>query len=172
MKRLPVVHPDERYQENYAVRKKLADEARAELDAAIAACGPGADAYCRWTMTDKLGREPDRVFYGCRRNGGTWEPRPPEDNERIEQESVTLRTPYGTPYVISAVTIKGVKYYPFRWELGFSALSDYRPKTAEQMKAAAEARRAKAIAENEAEFEAKQRAAAAHPQLGLPGVGR
>lgn len=168
---LPVVHPDERYEENYATRKRVADAARAELDAAIAACGPDAEAYCRWTVHDKLGLEPDRVFYGCRRPEHVgWKPDPPESDERIVQDVVMVVTPSGIKYETRSLTINGVTHYPYRWGTSFQAISEYRPQTPEQMKAAAERRRATAIAKVEAREEAERAAAAADPQLGLPGV--
>lgn len=167
---LPVVHPDERYQENYALRTRVADEARAELAAAIAACGPGAVGYCRWTLHDKLGIEPPRYFYGCRRPEHVgWQPRPPDSDERVTAEGVTFVTESGIRYPCSPLTIGGVTHYPYRWSLSFQAITAYNPQTPDQMKAAAERRRAAAIAKRAAERAAERAARAADPQIALPG---
>lgn len=166
MTRVPNVHSDAHYEQNYATRRALADEARAELDAAIAACGPGAEAYCRWTMHDKLGIEPPRYFYGCRRSDRSgWHPKPPENHDRVEQDVVTFVTDGGVKYVTGSAMIAGVKYYPFRYSMGFQALHEYRPRTPDQMKAAAERRRDKALTQIADETAAKAEAAARQPSL-------
>lgn len=171
-KHLPVVQPDRVYEENFAVRKQVADEAARELAAAIEACGPDAEAYCRWTQHDKLGIEPPRYFYGCRRDDGRgWQPEPPENNERVMQDVVTFVTASGIKYESHSLTINGLTLYPYRWSTYFQALTEYKPRTPEQMKAAAEQRRAKAIAEAEAEQREldEKRREAAHRQPSLFG---
>jgi hypothetical protein len=173
-KHLPVVQADERYEANYAARKAIADAQRAELDAAIAACGPGADVYGRHRIHDKLG-EAARVIYCCRRDGGVWTPPAPPCDDVIFAESVLVTTPSGVKYTTRAVTIPegpfaehAVTRLPRRYEVSTVALTaEYRPRTPEQMKAAAEARRTKAIAELEAEAAEERARAAAAPQLQL-----
>ena len=150
-KRLPVVHSDERYEDNYAVRKKLADEAEANLRAAFVACGK-ADAYGRWVVSDKLKLLPDRVIYTAARDCG-WSPSPSDVLGAAE-----LDERYGEGFAV-----KGVVYRPFRFSVAFGALSSYNPMTPEQAKAAAERRREAAIAKQAAAEEAE-------PQLALPGL--
>lgn len=176
-KHLPVVQADERYVANYAARKAIADASRAELDAAIAACGDGAEQYGTHRVHDKLGIEPGRVIYCCRRDGTSWDPPAPDlVDARIRQRVAALVTPSGVKYEGHAVTIeKASQYHPypvthflFRFDVSTVGLSDdYRPRTAEQLKAAAEARRAKALAEQQAELDEEARRRAADPQLGL-----
>jgi hypothetical protein len=176
-KHLPVVQADERYEANYAARKAIADAARAELDAAIAACGGGAERYGTHRIHDKLGLEPARVIYCCRRDDGPWEPPAPDLlDTRIRQRVAILITPSGVKYEGHAVTIeKASPYHPypvthflFRYDVSTVGLSDdYRPRTPEQLKAAAEQRRAKAVAKEQAELDEEARRRAADPQLGL-----
>lgn len=165
-KHLPVVHPDERYEANYAARKTLADEAAADLAAAIAACGPDAGEYGRHVVHDKLGLEPSRVIY-CRRDDGVWSPPSPECEERILKQSTFITTPGGMKYETRAVTVPegrfaehAVTHFIRRYEVSTAPLpfKGYKPQTPEQMKAAAERRRAKALAELEAEERAKHEA--------------
>lgn len=144
--KLPTVHPDARYEANYATRKAFADEAAGRIAAAVAACGP-ADAYGRWIVSDKLKLLPDRVIYTAAREHG-WSPSPRE----ILGEALDERHGEG-------FEVKGVTYRPFRFSVAFGALTAYRPMTPEQAKAAAERRLAAALAK-----------VVEAPQLELPGV--
>lgn len=159
-KHLPVVHADEVYEKNYATRKAIADAERAELDAAIAACGQDADEYGRHTIRDKLGLEQERVIYCCRRGGGRWDPPAPNlDDIRILHREAEVVTSGGVKYTARAITIESTRFvehpvtrFPFRYDVSTVRLTaDYRPHTPERMKAAAEARHAKALAEQEQE---------------------
>lgn len=163
-KHLPVVQPDEVYAENAALRRRIADEQRAELDAAIAAVGPDHERYCRWIEHDKLGLLPPRISYGYN-DGSGWQNEPPFDGERVEQDVVTFVTEAGIKYDCHTTPIKGVKYYPFRWSLGFQALTSYRPQSAEQLKAAAERRHAEATAKLEATEREEAERRARQPEL-------
>ncbi len=157
---LPVVQSDERYEENYAARKAIADKGRAEIEAAIAACGPGHGGYAKWIITDTAGVEPPRTVYCCwDEGGGGWKPKA---FERGADEP-----PERWPDEARAIVVKGVKFYPLRYSVSFSAFSEYSPQTPAQMKAAAESRRAKAIAKQEAEDRAAEEARANAPQLAL-----
>jgi hypothetical protein len=61
--------------DTYLDRLRVAAEARAELERAAAACGPGKRAYGRWRVIDRMGREPDRVISCCREEGRPgWHP--------------------------------------------------------------------------------------------------
>lgn len=177
-KRLPVVQSDAVYEQNYAVRKAIADAQRAAMESAIAACGPDADVYGSHVIHDKLGIEPTRVIYCCRRDGGAWSPPAPAFEDVVFAESSVFTTPSGVKYTSRAVTIPegrfaehAVTRLPRRYEVSTVPLSDeYRPRTPAQMKAAAEARRAKALAELEAEQAEERERAARQPEL--PGLGR
>lgn len=175
---IPVVQPDERYEETYAVRKQIAEDAARELAAAIEACGVGADAYGKHVVYDKLGHEPLREVY-CRRDGGVWSPPPPVCDERIFAESVVVTTPSGIKYETHAVMVPegrfaeyAVCHLPRRYDVWTAMLDDsYAPRTPEQLKAAAERRRAAAIAKQEAAdaAERERRRAAAERQPSLFG---
>lgn len=177
-KHLPVVQSDAVYEKNAAIRKEIADADRAELDAAITACGEGADAYGKHTIFDKLGLEPDRIIYCCRRDGGDWTPPMPDiAGVRILRQSAQVTTRGGVRYQANALTIENTRFapdpvtrFPYRYDTGTVALTaDYRPRTAEQLRAAAEARRTKALAEEEERLEEERRRKAAAPQLALFG---
>lgn len=159
-KHLPVVQSDARYQETYAARKRLADEGRAHIEAAIAACGPGATAYAMRVIKDRTKALPDRVVYCCLRPEYTgWQPdgRFPGHDERVGPEHDP------------GFEVKGVHYRLFRFSFSFQALTDYKPQTPDQMKAAASRRRDAAIAKLEADRAAARAARAAMPQIALPG---
>lgn len=138
---------DERRAELYATRRTIADRGLAELAEAIESCGPDADAYGLWVITDKLGLLPVQRVHCCRRDGSGWQPQPDTGGTRIED-------------LTRAFVVKGVTYYPMRFSIGFQALTEYRPQTPEQMKRAAEARQAKREA-------ARIAASAADPQQEL-----
>ncbi len=161
---IPKVQTDEVYEANYTARKKIADEAADELAAAIFACGPDAERYGRYILHDKLGLEPERITYWCDRGAGR-EPPPPESDERVLADKVTFTTRGGIKYEGWSITVKGVKYYPFRWSNYVGTITEYKPRTPAQTKAAAEARRAKALAGVEAEAAAKRDAEARNPTL-------
>jgi hypothetical protein len=161
---LPVVQSDETYERNYAVRKELADEDARHLAAAIAECGDGADSYGMHVVRDKLGIEPLRTIY-CRRDDNTWSPPQPDCEERILRQSAWVTAQGGIRYEAHAVTIPAGRFaevaetrFPRRYEAStvHFTLAGYKPHTPEQMKAAAEQRRAKA----QAELDAKERAEA------------
>lgn len=172
MTHIPAVESDERYAERYAIRRRIADDAERELAEAITACGPGADAYGRWTLHDKLGLEPARVYYCCTRpEFAGWQPPSPENDERIPLDSVVLTTLGGIKYEARSLTINGVTHYPYRWTSYFGAITEYTPHTPEQMKAAAERRRDAAMAKVEAEERAKREETERQPDLfGWAGV--
>ena len=163
-KHLPVVQPDRVYEENYATRKQIAE---------------GAEAYGKHTIYDKLGLEPPRSIY-CRRDGGSWSPPSPDCDERIFKQSVVVTTPGGVTYETHAVTVPegrfaeyAVCHFPRRFDVWTAVLSmdGYKPRTPEQLKAAAEQRRAKALAAADAEAaaELEKRRAAAFVQPSLFG---
>jgi hypothetical protein len=174
-KHLPIVHSDAVYEQNYAIRRAIVDERLAEIEAAVAACGPGAEQYGQHSVHDKLGIEPERVIYCCKRDGGDWQPPPPDLTDvRILRRSAVLVTRGGVKYQGSAVTIEKasrfipdpVTHFLFRYDVATVALvDDYRPRTPEQMKAAAEKRRDKALAEQEAEAAAERAKAELQPLL-------
>lgn len=168
-RRLPVVQSDAVYEANYAVRKAMVDEDVDHLEAAISACGAGADGYGRHIVHDKLGIEQPREIY-ARRDAGVWSPPQPGCEERIFAQSVEVTTSSGVKYTANAVTIPegrfaeaAVTRFPRRYEVQTArfSMADYRPHTPEQMRAAAERRRAKVLAELEA-------AERARTQLELP----
>lgn len=174
---LPVVQADERYEANYATRKQIADESARRLAAAIEACGEGADFYGEHVVHDKLGIEPPRMIC-CRRDDGVWTPPAPNCEERIFAESADVVTPSGVKYTTHAVTIPegpfaehAVTRFIRRYEVSTVTLDDsYKPRSPEQMKAAAEARRQKAIAK-QAEIDAeaeREKAERLHRQPELP----
>lgn len=178
-KHLPVVQPDRVYESNYAMRKQIADAAARELAAAIDACGDGADSYGKHIVHDKLGVEATRSVY-CRRDDGVWSPPSPSCEDRIFKQSVVVTTPSGIRYETHAVTVPAgqfaehaVTHLPRRYDVctAIFSMDGYKPRTPEQMKAAAERRRAKAQAEAEAQEakEAEQRRAAAYRQPSLFG---
>lgn len=177
MKRsLPIVQPDAVYASNAAVRQAMVDETRAKLAAAIAACGEGADEYGEHSIHDKLGMEPERVIFCCKRDGGDWDPPMPDVVEvRVLRQHAEFITRGGVRYRSEAITIEHPSWAPDpvtrfhrRYEATtFAIRDDYRPRSAEQLKAAAEARRAKAAAEQEAELEKERQRIANDPQLGL-----
>jgi len=121
-------------QETYAVRRRIADESVAQLAEAIAACGPGADAYGCWVITDKLGEQPLRRVWCCRRDSSGWEPDHGSTGERIMDPA-------------RAFVVKGVAYYPLRYTIGFMAVAEYKPRTPEQLPRAPDTRAAKRQAE-------------------------
>jgi hypothetical protein len=116
--------------ENYATRRRIADQGLADLAEARAACGPGATAYGFWLITDKLGDHPPRRTFCCRRDGAGWLPAPDAADERIADPA-------------RAFVVKGVTYYPMRYSIAFGALVEYKPRTPDQLQRAAEARQAK-----------------------------
>jgi hypothetical protein len=145
--------------ETLAYRQEYAAETRRLLAAAIAACGPGGDDYCVWWVHDRLGLEPVREFYGCRRDGAGWQPQPQRLDERIEQDMVEYEI-RGVKGVARSAIVHGVKYYPLRYQVHFSGIAEYRPRTKEQLEAAAAARAAKRA----------EQVLDPSPQLDLPGV--
>lgn len=113
--------PTQREIESAQIRREMADRALEELQAAIDVCGEGAKAYAKWTRVDKLGIEPTQVVYCCRREGGHWEPTPPDDNVRMTEAQHP------------GYEIKGERVFPFRYQRGFCALTEYNPDTAEKL---------------------------------------
>ena len=108
--------------QRYEERKQIADEQRAELDAAIAACGPGALAYGVWVLRDVTGVLPEQRHYCCRREHGVgWEPKAPESDERL------------TAATHSGYQMNGMTVYPFRFSVHFSAIEEYRPVPVDQL---------------------------------------
>jgi hypothetical protein len=176
---LPVVQSDETYERNYAVRKQIADEAANHLAAAIAECGAGADCYGRHIVHDKLGIDPDHEIY-CRRDDGVWSPPEPACEERIlRQFAVVTNHTGGIKYQTGAVTVlegrfaeASVTHFPRRYSVmtAIMPLDGYKPRTPEQMKAAAEQRRATALAKVAAEdhAEAERRSWQLELPMGAP----
>lgn len=173
-KYIPRVHPDATYEANYTTRKQIAGESAREHAAAIAACGPGAAAYGRHIIHDKLGLEATRIIY-CRQDDGVWSPPPPACDERIFAQAVDVSTASGVRYTCHAVTIPegrfaehAVTHLPRRYDVATVPIDNsYRPRTPEQMKAAAEVRRDRALAQIAAEEAARDAARRAAPQLEL-----
>lgn len=171
---IPQVHPDATYEANFAVRKRIADESASEFAAAIAACGPGAEAYGRHSVFDKLGVKATRAIY-CRRDDGVWSPPQPACDERIFAQTVHVVTPSGVRYTTHAVTVPegrfaehAVTHLPRRYDVSTVLIDNsYRPRTPEQMKAAAEARRDRALAKIAAEESAREAERHADHQLTL-----
>jgi hypothetical protein len=119
---------------NAECRLRLAEKAREAYDAAVAACGPGADRYGHTTLIDRAKEEPPRRVYQCQRSGVTgWQPpvetpmvqMTPEQAERVGQE----------PFVINGATV-----YPFRYETWFGSIELYEPLDADGLAAARVAR--------------------------------
>lgn len=188
---LPVVQRDEVYETNYATRRAMVDEDLAHIKAAIAACGSGGDEYGRHIVHDKLGIKSERTIY-CRRDDGVWSPPAPEcdhapgrcDDEcveaRILRETAEVATPGGVRYTTRAVTIPegrfaecAVTRFPRRYEVSTARfpMASYKPRTAEQLKAAAAARRSKALLKQSeierAEREAEEERRRVQPELPL-----
>lgn len=139
--------------QRYEGRKQIADEQRSELDAAIAACGPGALAYGVWVIRDRTGVLPDERYYCCRRGDGAgWVPKAPHSDERL-----TAATHKG--YVMNGVTV-----YPFRFSVHFGALDEYRPVPPEQL-AERRARRHQRKLEGERTELQKQAAESLFPEM-------
>jgi hypothetical protein len=108
--------------QRYEGRKQIADEQQAELDAAIAACGPGAIAYGVWVIRDRSGVLPDQRQFCCRRAGQSgWLPKASASEERL-----TAETHRG--YEINGRTV-----YPFRYSLYFGYLDEYQPVPPEKL---------------------------------------
>jgi hypothetical protein len=149
--------------ETMAYRHEYAAETRRLLAAAIDACGPGADDYCVWWVHDRLGREPMREFFGCRRDGEGWHPKAQNLDERIESDVVEYLI-RGVKGVSRSAVVHGVKYYPLRYQVHFSGIAEYKPRTKEQLEAA-EAHRVAKRAAYEAELASRP-----VPQLELPGI--
>lgn len=125
---MPVTELD---RENAARRQEIADRTRAAIEEAVAACGPGAHAYGVWSLTDRASGEKHRL-YCCLRDGGGWEPQP----QYAAEERLTAEQHPGYEF-------NGERVFPFRYEVGFHALSEYRPKSAEQLADARDRRIAK-----------------------------
>ncbi len=139
--------------QRYEGRKQIADEQQTELDAAIAACGPGALAYGVWVIRDRTGVLPDERYYCCRREDGVgWVPKAPESDERL-----TAATHKG--YVMNGMTV-----YPFRFSVHFGALDEYRPVPPEQL-AERRARRHQRKLEGERTELQKQAAESLFPEM-------
>ena len=107
---------------NFEGRMEIAALQNAELDAAIAACGPGAIAYGVWVIRDRAKIEPDKRSYCCRRPDVLgWKPQPEHNMERM------------TPEMHAGYDFKGDKFYPFRWSLHFQACEEYHPVEPEKL---------------------------------------
>lgn len=118
-----------------ALRAQLAAEGLALRAEAVTACGPGADAYAFWVIVDRTKEQPDQRIATCRRGDGRgWQPPAPNPLERL------------TGSRLAYIDKEGRTHHPFRFEVGFQSLKEYRPQTAEQLARAREARETKARA--------------------------
>ena len=74
---VPKERTNEDFADSAATRQRIADEQAEMLAEAVRVCGPGATAYGRWEVKDRLGLEPDRIIYCCRRPEFVgWQPGP------------------------------------------------------------------------------------------------
>lgn len=148
---VPVVHAPEVYDANAKKRREIATAAALDIAKAITHCGPGADAYGIWVETDRAGLLPPRLTYCCQRTTGPnagmgWVPKPPDDTETMEFHGHP-----GWPIPIKFLRDgqqPGALCYPYRWERSFKYLEEYRPQSAEALRAVQERKRVKAQAEN------------------------
>lgn len=140
--------------ETYAARRRIADASTAQLAEAVAACGPGADAYGCWVVTDSLGEHPPRRVWCCTRDSAGWQPGHGSTDERVMDPA-------------RAFVVKGVAYYPLRYSIGWQSAAEYKPRTPEQLQVAADARAAKRQAADDARAAAEAATLAADPQLEL-----
>lgn len=145
---IPKVQSDALYRAAYESRRAIADRQLKAWFEAVSHCGPGATAYARWQIVDRLGELPDRFIYCCRRpHLQGWQPGPdfPGSDERLGPDNHP------------GYTVKGVTGYPYRFETRFNYIERYEPQSPEAMKAAAEKRRAKALEKAAADAERRRR---------------
>ena len=137
--------------ERAADRQAIADEENQKIQSAIEACGPGATAYGYYKLVDKLGIEPPRISWACRRPEHLgWQPKPPKE---LTTKRMTHEQHAGYEY-------QGGVFYPMRYSCYFGYLQDYKPHTAEQLAAARVKRVQKEIDEVE-----RKRAESLFPQM-------
>jgi hypothetical protein len=125
----------EQRQSLYADRLRIAAEWDAKREAAIEACGPGAESYGRWRFRDREGREPDVVIY-CRSNGdGTgWHP------SSHEAEAQFGRSDERTGFEFWRLGL-----FILRWESAFGIIENYTPTPPEVLQERAEKREQKKL---------------------------
>lgn len=149
--RVPNVQADGVYRESAESRAAIAKRQLLAWMEAVSVCGPGATAYGRWRLKDRSGAKPDVLVSCCQRPGqGGWLPRyedlVPDHNERLGPPFIAYPRPRWEP--------PGPAGFGFRWMVCFESIELYQPATADELKAAAERRRAKG-AEKAAAVEAE-----------------
>ena len=127
--------------ERVAVREAVRERAAADLAAAVAACGPGALAYGRWTYTDRTNPARVVVVYCCRRPGVSgW----------VGEATPWADELLGPPFLGFAPLGQAREAEPFgfgrRWDSYWTACEVPDVATAADLRAAAEKRQAKALA--------------------------
>lgn len=148
---IPKVDRPESYAESERSRTEIRHAALREFMVAVSHCGAGATAYARIRYKDRTGREPDRVFYVCRRP--TFRSWCMKDGRQVDEafpQFVYEELPI--PYCLYGG--RGQVIGPgYRWENRFEFIHAPEVQSAEQLQAAAEKRRAKALAKQQAEAE-------------------
>lgn len=106
------------------IRREIADKGQADLQKAIAACGPGHTAYAFWYIVDNAGFVTEEISIPCCRpkSGGGWQPKPP-----------TRFTYERSPLKYFTRTDGGFMNCAMRWTVGIQVLDNYNPKSAEQL---------------------------------------
>jgi hypothetical protein len=103
-------------------RAELSDRISDEIAAAVADCGDGAIAYGKWCITDRKRQLQKQIIYCCRRpEFAGWKP-----DHNASDERLTIEDHPGYEF-------RGERLFPFRFQVGFSALTPYTPKSAEQL---------------------------------------
>lgn len=147
---IPNVQPAEVYADGEATRRAVAGKHATELARAVSACGwfPGA-TYGRWTFRDRTGARPDVVVYRCYRPGV------PRGHEEYAADFPGHAERLGPPFVAFYTNRPGGDDSPggfgLRWESSWGSIEVPAVRTAAELRAAAEKRRAKAVARQAAD---------------------
>jgi hypothetical protein len=153
---VPNVQPREAYEESEAARRAIAGAHARHLAQAVAVCGWFPEAqYARWTFKDRTGALPDVIVYRCYRPGGDRRgpdaTGTPEYAEQFPGHAERLGPPFIAHYTNKPGGDDSPGGFGFRWENSFGSIEVPEVRTAAELEAAAEKRRAKALAKQAAE---------------------